>query len=301
MAESRRRPESENPAATPDSSTQPDFHVLEGRRHLINAPYMLPKDVQETHRLDVQHVLLSTLLSGNSVAPIQEPHHILDVGCGTGRWCLEMARTFPDAHVTGIDIVVPSTPAGQEAYFCPANCTFLAGDVLQGLPFADESFDVVHQRLLMGAIPASRWQDVVKELARVARPGGWIELVESAAVFPKSGPHTQQISQWIIEASQRRNIDVLIGTNLESFLREAGVEKVNLKTLSVPMGDRSNPIERMSADVVLALFESLKSFIVTYLAVSVEEYDRLLALVPQEWQEYGTVNPFYIAYGQRQG
>lgn len=253
------------------------------------------KSGQETHRLDIQHVLLYSLLGGNIVAPIENPTSILDVGCGTGRWCQEMATAFPHAHLTGVDIVIPE----QETHSWPHNCTFLVGDVLQGLPFADESFDVVHQRLLMGAIPAARWQNVVNELVRVTRVGGWVELIESEAMFPNSGPHTQQFSQWIAEAGEQRGIDVLIGRKLKSFLQSVKVENVHAKTLHAPMGDRTNPVEKMSADVVQALFQSLKPLVITYLDVSKEEYDHLLTLLPKEWEECGTINPYYIMYGQR--
>ncbi len=287
-------PEFKNQESASASTADIDFQWIEGRR-LPNTPYMLPKDWQETHRLDLQHVMLSSLLGGNIVAPIGNPTSILDVGCGTGRWCQEMATTFPNAHITGVDMVIPE----QGVHPWPHNCTFLAGNVLQGLPFADESFDVVHQRLLVGALPAARWQDVINELVRVTRIGGWIELIETEGIFPKSGPYTQQISQWLVEAGKRRGIDVLIGRKLKDFLQETDVEKVHAKTLSIPMGNHNDPIESMSADVVHALFQSLKPLVVTSLNVSKEEYDRLLSLVRNEWEEHGTLNPLYIAYGQR--
>ena len=273
----------------------PDFQWIDGRR-LLNTSYMLPKDWQETNRLDLQHVLLSSLLGKNIVAPIGNPTSILDVGCGTGRWCQEMATTFPQADVVGVDVVLPER---KDASW-PDNCTFVVGDVLQGLSFENKSFDVVHQRLLMGAVPAGRWQDVINELMRVTHVGGWIELIESEGVFPKSGPYTQQISQWLIEAGKRRGIDVLIGRKLKGFLQNvAGIEKVEAETLFIPMGERNNPIENMSADVVQALFQSLRPLIVTNLDVSKEVYDRLLASVRDEWEEYDTINPYYIVYGQR--
>ncbi len=292
MTEFHRTHEFENQELILASPTHSDFRWIEGRRHLLNAPYMLPKDGQETNRLDIQHVLLSSLLGGNIVAPIENPTSILDVGCGTGRWCQEMATTFPHAHVTGVDIVIPE----QEL---PHNSTFLAGDILQGLPFADESFDVVHQRLLIGAIPAEKWQEAVNELVRVTRVGGWIEVVESEGAFPNSGSHTYQLCEWLVKVGELRGINALITKKLKSFLQKAGLEKVTTKMLLIPMGDRSDPIESLSADVVQALFQSLKPLVVTHSKVSGEEYDHHLSLLSKEWEQYGTCNPYYILYGQR--
>lgn len=43
-------------------------------------------------------------LHGNYAAPIGSPSSILDVGTGTGRWAREMAITFPNANVVGVDV-----------------------------------------------------------------------------------------------------------------------------------------------------------------------------------------------------
>jgi ubiquinone/menaquinone biosynthesis C-methylase UbiE len=273
-------------------SSKPEGH------HLSDAPYMLPKDMQETNRLDLQHVLLASLLQGNFVAPIEQPTSILDIGCGTGRWCQEMATAFPQASVTGIDLVIPDA-AEQGVAHWPHNCTFVGGNILQGLPFDDEHFDFVHQRLLLGAIPAHRWPELIKELLRVTRSGGWLELIESDAIFPQSGPHTRQIGEWIAEAGKRRGIDLSIGKTLGRFLEEAGGKEVKTRMLDITMGNRDDPIENMSATVVEALFQSLKPLILSQLKVSEEEFDALIPFLPAEWEKYRTANPFYIISGQR--
>ncbi len=139
-----------------------------------SAPYLLPKDDPEAQRLNFQHHLLKSLLAGNYAAPINNLHSVLDVGCGTGRWVTEMAQEFPATQVVGLDIQHPILHIQQ-----PANTLFLLGDILKGLPFANQSFDFVHQRLLVAAIPAANWRSVILELMRVTRSGGWIELVEA--------------------------------------------------------------------------------------------------------------------------
>ena len=81
-----------------------------GRSHVRGLPYVLPKDDTEMNRLDFQHYMLRYALRGNYAAPIAAngaPKAILDVGSGTGRWAREMAMTFPDANVIGLDILEP--------------------------------------------------------------------------------------------------------------------------------------------------------------------------------------------------
>lgn len=66
------------------------------RRYLIDTDYLLPKDLIEANRLDFQHFYLKHVLKSNYLAPLdkEQVRTILDVGCGTGRWVLEMARAL---------------------------------------------------------------------------------------------------------------------------------------------------------------------------------------------------------------
>jgi methylase of polypeptide subunit release factors len=46
-----------------------------------------------------------TLNNKLSLAPLQkEPHHVLDLGTGTGVWAIEFALEHPTAVVIGIDL-----------------------------------------------------------------------------------------------------------------------------------------------------------------------------------------------------
>jgi methylase of polypeptide subunit release factors len=38
------------------------------------------------------------------LAPIENPKMIIDVGTGTGIWAIDMADTFPDSEVMGVDL-----------------------------------------------------------------------------------------------------------------------------------------------------------------------------------------------------
>src|SRR5207244_184649 len=162
------------------------------------------------NRLDFQHYMLRYVLHGNYAATIGDVRDILDVGSGTGRWAAEMADLFPQARVVGVDITPPPALENAATNRMPNNYSFMAANVLEGLPFPDASFDFVHQRLLYAAIPADRWQSAVNELVRVTRPGGWIELVEGGIV-QNGGPAVNMLQAWIIEACRRRGIDIQAG------------------------------------------------------------------------------------------
>ncbi len=121
------------------------FFLFGGRRYLNNESYFLPKDDTEINRLDFQHYLLRYMLRGNYAAPLQRVTSILDVGCGTGRWAMEMARLFPEANVIGLDLVAPPQDDAGSAQALgelrPENYVFMQGNVLDGLPWEDARQD----------------------------------------------------------------------------------------------------------------------------------------------------------------
>ena len=86
-----------------------DYEFENGRRyHAYKAGhYPLPNDENELDRLDLQHHICTILLNGElCLAPLkpETTHRVLDLGCGTGLWAIEMADRLPKATVTGVDL-----------------------------------------------------------------------------------------------------------------------------------------------------------------------------------------------------
>ncbi|CAI2185370.1 17066_t:CDS:2, partial [Funneliformis geosporum] len=157
------------------------FRYIGGRRYhnVVDSKYYLPNDLTEIDRLEKQHYLFRHIWQGNFSAPVHEhlrkkENHacVLDVGCGPGTWVTEMAYEYPSAVFVGVDI----SPIFPSELKKPENATFLQ-NMLDGLPFEDDTFDFVYQRFLASAISEEQWKDeVIYELYRVTKPGGWVEL-----------------------------------------------------------------------------------------------------------------------------
>ncbi|MGZ6376614.1 MAG: methyltransferase domain-containing protein, partial [Ktedonobacterales bacterium] len=116
--------------------------TMGGRTHVRGIPYALPRDAEEMNRLDFQHYVLRQAFKGNFLAPVANPHAILDVGTGTGRWAREVATVFPSANMIGLDLNTPPVDEKAEAggeEMRPPNYGFVPGNILEGLPFADAS------------------------------------------------------------------------------------------------------------------------------------------------------------------
>jgi len=105
---------------------------------------------------------------------ITTPLRVLDLGCGDGTTAVPLARL--GAEVVGIDIAKNLVDAGNKraADLGLKNLTFQEGDAcnLQGV--SDHSFDLTLS--VFGAMFAPKPFDVAKEMVRVTKKGGRIEM-----------------------------------------------------------------------------------------------------------------------------
>ena len=116
--------------------------------------------------------------------------HLIFFSCGTGTWLLEMAKTYPNNLYCGID-TVPMFPLMN----VPPNISFINADILDKLPFGSETFDFVHQQLLVRNFNNKDWEFVINEIVRVTKPLGHIELMEMDLVPYQQGPITNKLHE----------------------------------------------------------------------------------------------------------
>ena len=83
-----------------------EFVHEHGHRYHRKPEALLPNDELEQDRLDLQHHIFRMLLDGgltHTVLPDDKPLEIIDIGCGTGIWAIEMGDDFPNASIRGIE------------------------------------------------------------------------------------------------------------------------------------------------------------------------------------------------------
>jgi len=263
---------------------------VESRTYLADATYLLPKDAQEDQRLNFQHYALYHTFGNHYLAPLSpDVRTILDVGSGTGIWPMDMAKQFPQAHIIGVDLTLTSLPQ-----VLPETCVFCQADILRGLPFPTHQFDFTHQRLLVLAIPSPRWPDVIRELVRVTRPHGWIELLEVGCSVVNGGPATGRLLSWLRESCLALGIELSIVTRLADLLQQAGCQAVESQDIPVPLGSWAGRSGEMLKLDAARVFQALRP----RTALPPEEFDALLSAAVIEWEQNHSSYVFHAAYGR---
>jgi ubiquinone/menaquinone biosynthesis C-methylase UbiE len=281
------------------------FGWMWGRRSRVGTPLIGPKDTTGHDILDFQHYIVRRVLGGNHQSPLRAPQRILDAGCGTGRWLVEMAAEFPEAEVVGIDLVRPESlapmlaPLGARA----KQVAFVGADLRQPLPFPDASVDFAHMQLMHGALSAEQYRFALRELARVTRSSGWVECVEPAEALYHAGPAYQVLLAWVAALLQSRGLDPDLGPKLKELLLHAGIQQVTERVVVSFPNLTMTRERRLWQAQALGVFESPRARepILAAGVTTAEEYDRALAAARKEFASgrYANSDVLYVAYGQR--
>ncbi len=109
---------------------------------------------------------------------------ILDVATGTGELAIDLARSFPNAEVIGVDINDEMLNAAKARKRLPMNVEFRKGDA-EDLEYPDSHFDMVTSGFALRNF--ADLDAALKEMHRVVKRGGRMVLLDmerpNASVF----------------------------------------------------------------------------------------------------------------------
>jgi len=149
---------------------------------------------------------------------------LLDAGCGPGVMVQELLKSRPnDFRITALD----QSPAMVEC--CMAGTREL-GEVgpavgrLEAMPFADASFDVI---LVMGALEYADARVAVREISRVARPGGLVIVTMLNPLSP------YRLAEWFLYWPLRRALGAIEGGLGVPARKRHGVPASGIRALTV--------------------------------------------------------------------
>ncbi|CEG75223.1 hypothetical protein RMATCC62417_10302 [Rhizopus microsporus] len=195
--------------------TEREFHNEE------TSTYWLPKDDEEQKRLAGQHFAFKDLYEGNVLPSVtkaldfQKGITILDVGCGSGVWVMDMITEYPNCTYHGCDIVDTTNKKLPLKQF-----TYTYGNVTKRLPYEDNTFDFAHMRFFVLALNEEHeWPAAISEVIRVTKLGGMIQVADCDLKLPKD--HTAvfyKVMHAIRTVCISRGQNPNIGVELEKML-----------------------------------------------------------------------------------
>ncbi|RIB25447.1 S-adenosyl-L-methionine-dependent methyltransferase [Gigaspora rosea] len=280
----------EKPESINSKSSQTEFRYVDGRRfhNVKDVVYALPNDEEESDRLHLQHFLLRYIWQSNFSAPIEHilsksDSKILDAG-------------YPSISVVGLDI-----SPHQPTQIKPSNFTFVKANILEGLPFEDNTFDFVFQRYLVSAYSKDKWPYVINELVRVLKPGGFLELCEFSHLFD-TGPANQRLWSTVAKVLEGRGVDLNTCQKLEEYMQNQDkLENIKKEVKQCYHGLKSNDIElsKVAISNTTSVYASLKQPLTKTLNISKDEFDELVKVSKDELFEFDTYYNVVRVYARK--
>ncbi|KAL9633119.1 MAG: hypothetical protein Q9164_004887 [Protoblastenia rupestris] len=197
-----------------------DIHGRDFQKYSIDHNvHLVPVDEGEAERLEHQHRVFNIVFDDRLIfPPVTNPRQVLDCGYGTASWAIDVAETFPDCEVTGVDISPHLKPDDTPENFWPQ-----LDDLNRAFTFNANTFDLVHSRMVGGGINATRWtsylQDI-KSLIRTRSAGSCYNLCEHFTdLKTASDPRQNRIG-----IANRGNVRAILNSlAIAPFIRRLGM------------------------------------------------------------------------------
>ncbi|ORY13906.1 methyltransferase GliN [Clohesyomyces aquaticus] len=265
------------------------------------------KQVAEFHRYRVQHALHKSEFPGSMIVvplPKNEPIRILDSATGEGIWMIEELQNYPNATFVGTDIEVAGFDEHKDI---SDQISFRQQSILDPWPESDlNAYDLVHQRYGFTNILFNKCASAVKGLLQLVKPGGYIQLVDANLMGFERGTGHEGIStmmDFMGKFFEQGGMDLSSGPKLESWLRAAGAEDVEVKAMSFPMGKcaKTKRLAKLSAWNMMTLVDNF-AFVCEQIPgfwYTQDQFGQLSVAVEEELKTVGNTWKFWVVTGRR--
>ncbi len=159
---------------------------------------------------------------------------VLDVGCGTGQWLIEVAQTYPGiAYLVGVDIskqIVEYAQAQATSQQVADRVQFRVMDALSFLDFPPDTFNLINIRFGASFLRTWDWDRLLHDFKRIARSNGVIRIVE-ANWMESNNPAQEQQANLLLQAFYRSGHAFTLQkdgmtSGLVPLLRQSGFQNI---------------------------------------------------------------------------
>ena len=281
----------------------------ESHKHELQSTYLVQnrQSQDEMARVTVQDQMLTASMGG--VLPEQlDPtifHRVLDVGCGTGGWAIEAAKTYPTMSLVGVDIsgiMIDYARKRAEVEQVADRTEFHVMDALRMLEFPPAYFDLVNLRLGTSFLRTWDWPKLLSEFQRVSRYGGIIRITEADSVESNS-PALELRQSVLVQAfyhsgrffTPTRDSNT---SQLASLLTRHGLTDVQTRTHTLKYRG-GTPEGQLFAEDMLRGFQTMRPFFQRWTRLP-DDYDTAYeqARIELQQPDFEAIRPSVTAWGR---
>ena len=204
-------------------------------------------------------------------APLTGPELILDLGCASGHWVRNIAQQFANATVVGLD----DQPTRLLPAPSPPNCRFISAERLASLPFRDHTFDYTHLDLLTLQVPITHWYSILREVMRVTKKEGWIEV--RAMGIPRISHPIVWI--WMAKVCRDLGFEAFPGKAIEKWLAHVGARDITGVEHIYQRNAALTTTSRIMISDGIALLDTFRDKIIAHGYASVREIEHELRVM----------------------
>ncbi|KAI8989413.1 hypothetical protein BDB01DRAFT_895261 [Pilobolus umbonatus] len=299
--------------------------IIAGRRYPKNTiKHMLPVDELEQDRLLQMHFIYKYFSNCNFSSPVRDllsgsmkfqqpkrnsmesinlvienipPPRVLDLACGIGTWILEMATEFPNAIFYGVDIfpIFPTTVK-------PANTFFLKHDILDksGLPYPESYFDYIFMRHVYSRYSEDDWEIIMKEIKRLLKPGGYVELRDMDPVIKNQGSNTHKLwAKYPKIMKEKHHVNIFWTRYMIKYLDEVGCMADLHRQIRSFKLDLPGSVGDMMRSYLKATLESYRLVITELQVFKNDEFDQYVDSVIAEAVKHHSFFNYYCCWGRK--
>jgi SAM-dependent methyltransferase len=237
---------------------------------------------------------------------------ILDLGCGSGRWALDMAYQHPDAEIVGVDTsnTLVEYARARAKTMNRHNVKFILFDALEGNigELGKGSYDLVNLRFGVGWVRGlDPWTKLLKRCFALTAGGGYTVVTEGEGLATNS-PALHRLYDILVQALRRGEYgfpssgrDLGVVAQLGTLLYCSGFSGVTIEGGAINFSFY-NPEENMAwRDSFHALIAESSSFLITMGVTTAEELAELSVRVGRELYDeaFSGVGCLFTFYGMR--
>ncbi|KAL1934679.1 hypothetical protein VTP01DRAFT_6861 [Rhizomucor pusillus] len=182
----------------------------------------------------------------------------------------------------------------------PANIKFDVAKLGEPLPFPDNTFQFIHQRLVAIGLKAEEWDKALKEHIRILQPGGWLELNEGDLEMRNMGPKTHTLIHAYLEMTLSKNLIPLVARELKERLKNLQLQDVTEICVDIPMQDDADG-QITLWDCLSPAFHNMQPYLSQINAAFKDDdyFAKFLKDIGDECREHKTTLRMYRVYGQK--